>query len=513
MSSAPRITTSASSASISWTRSTAATTPRAAFSPTSWSPTGTPSSSVSPAPRCSGTTTIPRLSSANYLHKYYYNASIADGYTLRLIREEIATEYKLSLQQTLKDIKILQSRENREIVYASETFVRPMLDYILKDFEKTRRTHNAPDIGAMVICDSAAQARKLMELFGERADAPETAPAIPFPTYAEGRQKAAEPPNPPLAPSRRDFAPRRAALILHDEGSKDLRKEDIEEFKQGRIDLLFVYNMLLTGFDAPRLKKLYLGRVIRAHNLLQALTRVNRTYPNFRYGYVVDFANIQEEFKKTNQAYFEELQLELGDELKNYSNLFKPAEEIRAECEAIQDALCHFDLGNAEAFSRQISQIHERGPMLDIVRALDNARDLYNVIRQGGQYDLLDALDFKQLLRLRTEAQNHLALINQKLALENHADNSNLLHLALEDIVFAFRKVSEAELRIADELKRSPAPHPRGLGRQLRPLRPRFPQPEARNWNASSKEKPQRDQPGGHEGTSASRSTSTQRGN
>ncbi|MFM6265046.1 MAG: hypothetical protein ACKPFA_00820, partial [Dolichospermum sp.] len=27
----------------------------------------------------------------DYIHKYYYNASIADGYTLRLIREEIET--------------------------------------------------------------------------------------------------------------------------------------------------------------------------------------------------------------------------------------------------------------------------------------------------------------------------------------------------------------------------------------------------------------------------------------
>ncbi|MCV4615028.1 hypothetical protein OFM04_34550, partial [Escherichia coli] len=80
---------------------------------------------------------------------------------------------------------------------------------------------------------------------------------------------------------------KRAALILHDIGSKQERKEWVEQFKAGKIDLLFVYNMLLTGFDAKRLKKLYLGRVIRKHNLLQALTRVNRTYNHFRYGYVV----------------------------------------------------------------------------------------------------------------------------------------------------------------------------------------------------------------------------------
>ncbi len=275
-------------------------------------------------------------------------------------------------------------------------------------------------------------------------------------------------------PAGRDYRPRRAALILHDEGTKEGRKEEIEAFKQGHVDLLFVYNMLLTGFDAPRLKKLYLGRLIRAHNLLQALTRVNRTYKNFRYGYVVDFANIEEEFNKTNQAYFEELQSELGDELENYSNLFKTPEEIRSECEAIQDALCPFNLENAETFSRQISRIHDRGPMLEIVRALDNARDLYNLIRQSGQYELLDALDFKQLSRLRTEAHNHLALINQKLALENQADNANILNLALEDILFAFRKVSEEELRISDELRETLRRTRETLGGNFDPFDPVF---------------------------------------
>ena len=42
---------------------------------------------------------------------------------------------------------------------------------------------------------------------------------------------------------------------------------------------------IITGFDAARLKKLYLGRIIKAHNLLQALTRVNRPFGSYRYGY------------------------------------------------------------------------------------------------------------------------------------------------------------------------------------------------------------------------------------
>jgi type I restriction enzyme R subunit len=117
-------------------------------------------------------------------------------------------------------------------------------------------------------------------------------------------------------------------LILHDENDKEIRKDLIKAYKHGKVDLLFVYNMLLTGFDSKRLKKLYLSRVIKDHNLLQTLTRVNRPYKDFRFGYVVDFADISKAFEKTNELYLEELNAELGDEMENYSNLFKSREEI-----------------------------------------------------------------------------------------------------------------------------------------------------------------------------------------
>ena len=82
-------------------------------------------------------------------------------------------------------------------------------------------------------------------------------------------------------------------LILHDSDDKETRKQIIKDFKKNMtIDLLIVFNMLLTGFDAPRLKRLYFGRKLKDHNLLQALTRVNRPYKDNRYGYVIDFLDI-----------------------------------------------------------------------------------------------------------------------------------------------------------------------------------------------------------------------------
>jgi type I restriction enzyme R subunit len=316
----------------------------------------------------------------DYIHKYYYNASIADGYTLRLIREEIETSYKLSMIEALKEIEILRGNADRKQIYAHHKFVEPMLDYVVTDFEKSRLTLNDSSIGGMVVCDSSDQAKKMYEIFQEKYATQEELPMAAEPELSYGEKQ------------KQDRKVKSAAVILHDIGTKDERKDLVEHFKDGKIDLLFVYNMLLTGFDAKRLKKLYIGRVIKSHNLLQTLTRVNRTYKDFRYGYVVDFADIKSEFDKTNKAYFDELQSELGDEMEHYSNLFKTQEEIEQEISEIKDALFHFDTLNMEIFSQQISEIQDRGKMLAITKALNNAKSLYNLIRLSGHYELLQKL-------------------------------------------------------------------------------------------------------------------------
>ena len=391
-----------------------------------------------------------------YIHKYYYNDSIKDGYTLRLIREEIETEYKLLLKEKLDQIEVLKGKSNHKVVYAEESFVEPMLNYIITDFEKARLLQDDSTIGAMVICDSSEQAKMMAEIFEAKYSTKVVPLEEPLPFSPSSEDYLAAEPRAVGSygdQKKQSRAVTSSALILHDVGTKQERKDKVEAFKEGKIDLLFVYNMLLTGFDAPRLKKLYLGREIKAHNLLQALTRVNRTYRDHRYGYVVDFADISSEFEKTNKAYFDELQSELGDELDKYSDLFKTEAEITAEIDQIKDALWAFDTLNAETFSQQISQIQDRAQMLDLVKALNSARELYNVIRMSGRHELLDTLDFQKLNTLAKEANNHLALLNQKIALEEGHDNTNILKAALEDVLFTFRKTGESELRIADEFR------------------------------------------------------------
>ncbi|MEN1515731.1 type I restriction endonuclease subunit R, partial [Pseudomonas aeruginosa] len=94
-----------------------------------------------------------------------YNASIADGYTLRLIREEIATNYRMILQQALKEVEVRMGDVDRKYIYAHPSFVKPMLNYIVTDFAKSRGALNDDTIGGMVICDSSEQAKQMFEIF------------------------------------------------------------------------------------------------------------------------------------------------------------------------------------------------------------------------------------------------------------------------------------------------------------------------------------------------------------
>ncbi len=379
----------------------------------------------------------------DYIHKYYYNASIADGYTLRLMREDIRSEFKTEMEEVLRQIELLKGDINKRDLYAHHKYVEPMLKYIVEDFQDHRYLNNIPDVGAMVICDSSDQAKEMYRIFNANYDN----------SYLNPLQIVAEDPVSYGDKLKNKCKVKSAILILHDIGDKKSRKKEVEDFTAGKVDVVFVYSMLLTGFNAPRLKKLYMGRVVKAHNLLQALTRVNRTYKNEKYGYVVDFADIKKEFDLTNKAYFDELQSELGDEIGHYRDLFKSKEEMIQEIEEIKDVLWNFDTKNLENFNTQVSEIQDKKQLIELVKVLSNAKSLYNIIRTLGYYDILDRIDFKIINKLHTMAQSRLDILNTKDALENNVETTNLLNVALENIVFMFKKVGQEELVLAGKLK------------------------------------------------------------
>jgi len=358
----------------------------------------------------------------DYIHKYYYNDSIRDGYTLKLLREEIETTYKEKVRRVMHDIQVQIGDINKKDLYAHEKYVDPMLEYIINDFKSARIRYDDSSLGGMVVCDSSEQAREMFKIFNDTKD-------------KHGLL---------------------SALILHDEDDNDIRKAKTKDFKDGKIDLLFVYSMLLTGFDAPRLKKLYLGRKVRAHNLLQTLTRVNRPYKQFKVGYVVDFADISAEFEVTNQAYFRELNQEYNENLDNedpdniFGSLFMSKPEIDQRIHEAQIAIADYTTDNLETFSQQITAIENKTELNDLRKALESAREVYNVARLLGYTEILDKLDFKILSKLITMVADRIKLLNLRDA-SNDVNPQELLNTAVEDVVFTFTKTGEEELKLLSQ--------------------------------------------------------------
>lgn len=366
----------------------------------------------------------------DYIHKYYYNQSIDDGFTLRLMREDIETSYKDNLRAINEEIQ--RGDLSKEDIFAHPHYVEPMLDFILEDFNRARDlVFDDQTIGGMIVCDSSKQARELEKQLEERRKAGTTNLT--------------------------------SALILHDEGDKEEKKEKVDAYKEGKIDLIIVYSMLLTGFDAPRLKRLYLGRKIKAHNLLQTLTRVNRPYKDYLFGYVVDFADISKEFDKTNRAYLEELNQEYDTTLTGedgedvFGSLFVPAEEISQELSKTERILMDYPTSNLEFFSQSIDDIKDRKQLNELRKALESVKQYYNTARLLGYDHLIKQIDITQIATLLNVISRRLLTLS---LIDKPDDFSSrtLLNLAMSETSFSFVKIAEEELRLAandlEDLKR-----------------------------------------------------------
>ena len=91
--------------------------------------------------------------------------------------------------------------------------------------------------------------------------------------------------------------------------------------------------MLLTGFDAPVEQVMYLDKKLTNHNLLQAITRVNRTCgANKKCGYLVDYVGITNHLKDALADYADadrdEIMASLRDKSKDIDALNTAYNEI-----------------------------------------------------------------------------------------------------------------------------------------------------------------------------------------
>ena len=371
----------------------------------------------------------------DYIHTYYYDKSIQDGYTLKIIREDIETSYKEKLAEIYDSLDILIQKKDikKSQIIEHENYVKELLRYIISDLNKFRMVQGDKTLGGMVICETSEQARKLFSYFDEiQKELNET-------SSLKSNLKA--------------------GLILYDSDDKDTRKQIVKDFKKNMtIDILIVFNMLLTGFDAPRLKRLYFGRKLKDHNLLQAITRVNRPYKDNRYGYIIDFADIKKNFEETNEAYLRELNRfnnsdEIGENvLPNlFTHIIEDKEYLISKMKEARQVLFNYTTNNLEEFTSEISSIEDKETLLELKKVLLEARDCYNLVRTFGDEDLKETFKKIEILKLPqmlSEVQRRISLINQKELFNGDSELKALINDAMSEITFSFRRISTEELKI-----------------------------------------------------------------
>ncbi|UWD34430.1 HsdR family type I site-specific deoxyribonuclease [Mesomycoplasma molare] len=368
----------------------------------------------------------------DYIHTYYYDKSINDGYTLQIIREDIDTYYKKNLQN-ISSNNFLHAQKNevkKSFIKENDNYIEELLKYIIVDFYKFRKYYNDTTLGAMIICDSSVQAKKMNEKFDEI-------------------QKQ-------ISKEIKDEINFKKGLILHDVEDKETRKMLVNDFKKNfKIDILIVFNMLLTGFDAPRLKRLYFGRKLKAHSLLQAITRVNRPYREMKYGYIIDFVNIKENFDETNMKYLNELKRfntgiaeEHGGQFKN---IFLNREEIEEKVKRAHNILFNSYADNLEQFEKFLETRSDKKELFEIREILQDVRGYYNLAKS------FDSELFKEEFKeIKIEDISQLiSMLSRRISFINFQEEQNknqeiklITNEILSNLKFNFILSSREELKI-----------------------------------------------------------------
>lgn len=391
----------------------------------------------------------------DYLHTYYYDKSIADGYTLKIIREDIETSYKERMSDVYDKLDALVQKKDitKSEIIEHPSYVNELARYIMKDLKEFRQIQGDDTLGGMVICETSEQARRLYHIFQEEWEKYQPKPIkvkLPDGTTVLGE---------PQVDYKCKYRPLKAGIILHDTDDKETRKQIVKDFKKNMtIDILIVFNMLLTGFDAPRLKRLYFGRKLKDHNLLQAITRVNRPYKDMRYGFLIDFADIKRNFEETNEAYLQELnrfndidETGNGNATDTFTQVIEDKEEILSQMKQIRQTLFNYSYDNAEEFSSEISTEEDKTVLIDLRKALIAAKNMANIVRTFGDDDMKEKfakLEIAKLPELLSEVQHRIDIINQKEAFGINEETKSLINEAMMDIEFNFSKIGQEEMKL-----------------------------------------------------------------
>ena len=177
-----------------------------------------------------------------------------------------------------------------------------------------------------------------------------------------------------------------------------------EDGVTGDMGILIVNNMLLTGFDAPVEQVMYLDKVVVAHNLLQAIARVNRVSGESKdKGFVVDYVGIGHDLKKAIDTYDEREQKEIVDALSFPDEELRELEAAHARVMALLHEHALTDLTDHDAF---YDVFYDEDLRFDFMLAFKSLTKSLNLLFPSRQA-LVFIDDYKALAEINVLAGKH----------------------------------------------------------------------------------------------------------
>lgn len=322
------------------------------------------------------------LKFGDYIHKYFYDKSIADGYTLRIKKESIETNARAEIR---KNLDLENPKIKKEDATESEPYIQALCKFIEKDFRYFRLTNADDTIGGMIVCSSNPQAKLIKGWFDDNSELT-------------------------------------VGLVISDESiPSDVNKKTQIAFKETlQPDILVVHQMLTTGYDVNRLKKMYLLRNAREHTLLQTISRVNRPYKSpagktYQYGYIVDFVDIEEEYDRTIEMYLKEMEEDFGDGEDGGNTLtgliIGPEDVNKKYKKYISELDGMIETKNLEKFCKMLTYLNKEA-LLTIRRLLNGIKTCYTEFQLSRAEEYIHQIDIDHTKKLIKGVQARIDFVN-----------------------------------------------------------------------------------------------------
>lgn len=210
---------------------------------------------------------------------------------LHLQNKMIGVDFNKITENLDSDVTENLSRKWSELKTILEDPIR--LDIITKDlvhhFKEKQKTLKGK---AMLVASTKLAAAKYADLISKIPGAPKCTCIISGMTQ-------------PFQDDTSEERKSREEVVSKHYKSKSKIEELVRQFKNksNDLELLIVCDMYLTGFDAPIIHTMYIDKPLRNHNLIQAISRVNRVYKDKPNGMIIDYIGITDDLKLAFQSY------------------------------------------------------------------------------------------------------------------------------------------------------------------------------------------------------------------